>query len=67
MGRSLRTDRYRIVEWTGTEFSKPQYELYDYSASDPEKFNLAHRPAYRAVVKELTELLHAGWSTALPQ
>jgi len=66
MGRSLRTDRYRFVEWTGAGLPRPRYELYDYSDSEPEKFNKAHQPSYRTVVEELRELLHAGWSAALP-
>ncbi len=66
MGRSVRTDRYRFVEWTGTKLSKPLHELYDFADSAPEKLNLADRPGYQEVVKELTELLHAGWTAALP-
>jgi hypothetical protein len=66
MGRSIRTDRYRLVEWTGTKLSKPLHELYDYTGSAPERINLAGRPGYQPVVKELTELLHAGWKACLP-
>ncbi len=66
MGRSLRTDRYRFVEWTGTKLSQPLYELYDYADSEPEKINLASQPGYQPIVKELTQLLHAGWKAGLP-
>ena len=66
MGRSLRTDRYRFVEWTGTTISEPLYELYDYTDSEPEKMNLAGQPKYQSVVEELTKMLHAGRATWLP-
>jgi len=62
MGRSIRTDRYRFVEWTGTKISKPLYELYDYKSDAPEKINLAKQAEYRQVVDELKKSLHSGWS-----
>ncbi|MFK5924970.1 MAG: sulfatase [Verrucomicrobiota bacterium] len=61
MGRSMRTDRYRLVEWTGTKLSEPLYELYDYDSDAAEKVNLAEQPGQQGLVKELTELLHAAW------
>ena len=62
MGRSIRTDRYRLVEWTGTKLAAPRYELYDYKSDAPEKINLASRAEYQMIVSELTELLHSGWT-----
>lgn len=58
MGRSVRTDRYRFVEWTGTKLPQPLYELYDYTKNAPEKTNLANQPEYETVIKELARLLH---------
>lgn len=60
MGRSIRTDRYRFIEWTGTKISEPIYELYDYKGDLPEKINLAQQSEYQATVKDLKRLLHAG-------
>ena len=61
MGRSIRTDRYRFVEWTGTKIPEPLYELYDYKSDSPEKINLAGQPEYQTIVDDLKEALHAGW------
>ena len=60
MGRSIRTDRYRLVEWTGTKIDEPIYELYDYAAEAPEQVNLAGDPDCQPVVKELLEMLHSN-------
>lgn len=62
MGRSIRTNRYRFVEWTGTKISEPLYELYDYKDDSPEKVNLAKQPGYQHIMDELKKSLHAGWS-----
>ncbi|MGI9244723.1 MAG: sulfatase [Verrucomicrobiales bacterium] len=49
LGRAIRTDRYRLVEW-GDE-----YELYDYLLDPLESEN--HAPARPEVVAELKEIL----------
>ena len=43
IGRAIRTDRYRLVEWKipGKPESTAQYELYDYETDALEKKNLA--------------------------
>jgi arylsulfatase A-like enzyme len=66
MGRSIRTDRYRLVEWTasGTDFR--EYELYDHQTDPDENVNLAKLPEHRKLVADLADRLHAGWKTALP-
>jgi iduronate 2-sulfatase len=66
MGYALRTDRYRLVEWTvpGKEFR--EYELYDHQSDPGENENLAKRPEHAETVKQLAEMLHAGWKGALP-
>ena len=66
MGRSIRTDRYRLVEWTvpGTDFR--EYELYDHQTDPDENVNLAKQPEHQNLVQELADHLHAGWRAALP-
>ncbi|MGY8770279.1 MAG: iduronate-2-sulfatase, partial [Pirellulales bacterium] len=43
IGRAIRTDRYRMVEWkrAGAPESKTQVELYDYKEDTLEKKNIA--------------------------
>lgn len=67
MGRSIRTGRYRLTEWTvpGKDFRA--VELYDYEADPAENVNLAEMPGHAARVRELTEQLHAGWRGAMPR
>jgi iduronate 2-sulfatase len=57
LGRAIRTERYRMVEWKrpGEPAEKADIELYDYQAELPEVKNLAaERPE---IVKELRALL----------
>jgi len=57
LGRAIRTDRYRLVEWKaiGTGAASAEFELYDYEEDPGENKNLAvDRPE---VVKELQALL----------
>jgi len=66
MGRSIRTDRYRLVEWTVPGRDFVAHELYD-DANDPdETVNLANHPEQKERVAELANRLHAGWRAALP-
>ena len=43
IGRAIRTERYRMVEWkqSGADASTAQYELYDYQSDPVETINLA--------------------------
>ncbi len=45
LGRAIRTERYRLVEWkeAGAPASSAEYELYDYAADPLEKQNLAQQ------------------------
>ncbi|WP_035613055.1 sulfatase [Haloferula sp. BvORR071] len=66
LGRAIRTERYRMVEWKkfGETADKADIELYDYDAEIPEVKNLAaEKPE---IVKELRELL-AKQPEALPK
>jgi iduronate 2-sulfatase len=60
MGRAIRTERFRMVEWNGPL----EYELYDYLEDPLEKSNLAgERPA---AMKRLQAML-AKYPDPLPQ
>ena len=65
MGRAIRTDRFRLVEWR-LKGGEPQYELFDHSSDPHENLNLADDPQYQSTVTTLTAQLHAGWKKALP-
>jgi hypothetical protein len=62
----MRTDRYRLTEWTGPKLERPVYELYDYEEDPGETANLANRPECQDLRRKLTEQLHAGWRAARP-
>lgn len=53
MGHSIRTERYRLTEWTvaGKPFSS--VELYDYVNDPGETVNLASRPEHAGLVERL--------------
>jgi arylsulfatase A-like enzyme len=67
MGYSMRTDRYRLTEWTVSGTSLCEYELYDHKTDPKENRNLAKLPVYCDFVKQLAAQLHAGWKDALPK
>ena len=43
MGRTLRTDRYRVVHWTNKQGKTAQVELYDHQTDPDENKNIAAR------------------------
>jgi hypothetical protein len=67
-GISIRTERYRYTEWihtfTGEIMSQ---ELFDYKTDPTESLNLATLPEHAALLDELSEQLHAGWKSMLPE
>jgi iduronate 2-sulfatase len=53
MGRAIRTERYRLVEWKKPE-QETEYELYDYKTDQVERKNLANeRPEIVAQLKAI--------------
>jgi iduronate 2-sulfatase len=66
MGRAIRTERYRLVEWRNPSepLSSAEWELYDYAEDPLERRNLAvDKPA---VVSELRAIL-ARYPEAVPR
>lgn len=57
LGRSIRTDRYRLVEWKGLDGKEREidYELYDYQSDPLETQNLARQQP--EVVAQMRKLL----------
>ena len=77
MGRAVRTDRYRYVEWQ-REPGQPDgrvepggevlaRELYDHRSDPAENVNVAGRAAYAETVERLSETLREGWKAARPE
>ena len=64
-GYAIRTQQYRYTEW-GQSGSRG-VELYDYEADPDETVNTAGLPENAELVAHLSERLHAGWKTALPE
>ncbi|QDV46951.1 Choline-sulfatase [Stieleria neptunia] len=66
MGRAIRTERYRLVEWKtpGVDSTDAEYELYDYEADPSETQNLANeKPDLLADLKAIL----AGYPEAVPR
>jgi len=60
LGRAMRTDRYRFVDWGG------EHELYDHQTDSAEHVNLAAKPEHAELVAKLSAQLTRGWRAALP-
>ena len=68
MGYTLRTDRFRYVEWVDWNSRNVlARELYDEQRDPHETQNLAMLSAYQHTVKELGNLLARGWQAARPK
>ncbi len=66
LGRTVRTARYRYVEWTDPKGKVEARELYDYKVDPHESRNLANDPEYKPVVSRHAAILKAGWQNAVP-
>lgn len=56
MGRAIRTERYRLVEWKkiGAAATSAEYELYDYQTDPEERENLVNKlPQVAAELKQI--------------
>ena len=59
-GHSVRTERYRYIEWdNGREGS----QLYDYATDSEEKRNLNNDPAYAQVLLDLRGMVRSHWAS----
>jgi len=67
MGRAVRTDRYRYVEWQRTNGEVAARELYDHQTDPGETVNLAAQEGRAATVERLEQTLAAGWKAAMPR
>lgn len=67
IGRAIRTDRYRLVEWTVAKTDFCEYELYDLRQDPAENANIAKHAESQDLVRALAKQLHAGWQAALPK
>lgn len=63
LGNSIRTERYRYIEWDG---GKQGIELYDHEMDPWEETNLAGNPKAAKIEADLKERLRRGWKSALP-
>ena len=68
MGYSLRTKRYRYVEWQSWKTKAVvARELYDRRSDSAEMRNVADEAQVRLVVDRLAKRLAKGWKSALPK
>ena len=67
MGYTVRTNRYRYVQWMNWNTREyTAFELYDHKTDPGENINVVDRSAYASVRKELADLLRKGWEAAQP-
>ncbi len=68
MGRCVRTERHRYVEWTKKDSEDVvATELYDLDADPDENANIVQRASSAKIAARLAAQLRAGWKAALPQ
>lgn len=67
LGRTVRTERYRYVEWVDLASKAVRArELYDHQTDPWENINMAGRDAYDSLTDSLAAVLRGGWQEALP-
>jgi arylsulfatase A-like enzyme len=67
LGRAIRTETHRLVEWKADKDGFTEYELYDLVHDPLENENIAGDARNAAVMEELKGRLHAGPKGARPQ
>ncbi len=68
MGRAIRTDRYRYVEWRNwIDNTFIDAELYDHDTDPQENVNIAPQSENQQLLQELSSRLWQGWWAARPQ
>ena len=67
LGRSIRTERYRYVEWTNQQGKLVASEFYDYQLDTEESRNLAEMLEYKELVSRHATMLESGWQGAIPE
>ena len=68
MGRAIRTERYRYIEWRDRlDRRLVAVELYDHETDPMENVNIAKAPGNEELVKQLAERLKLGWPAAKPK
>jgi iduronate 2-sulfatase len=68
MGRAIRTERYRYIEWRDRlDRRLVAVELYDHETDPMENVNIAKAPGNEGLVKQLAERLKLGWPAAKPK
>ena len=67
MGYSVRTDRYRYVEWRDWKSGRVEArELYDHQSDPGETHNVAGQQKYRGMLEDHRSLLTQGWRAVAP-
>ena len=67
MGYTMRTERYRYIEWKRVKDGKVlERELYDHHIDPQENVNVSNDPSYANAIKELEQMMKRGWKGALP-
>lgn len=67
MGYSIRTERFRYVQWREWISGKIHvHELYDHQTDPSEMNNLAGHPKYASTLIQHQRRLDAGWKSAIP-
>jgi iduronate 2-sulfatase len=68
MGYTIRTDRFRYIQWKEWVSGKiVTQELYDHQTDPNEMNNIAVNPEYSAILANHQSQLEAGWKGALPK
>ena len=65
-GRSVRTDRWRFIQWIHNNNGNEVLELYDHLLDPSETQNIANQPSNAQLITELKQILDAGPQTDIP-